>query len=218
MDMRSLARPAADLLTQARCSKLLPLTSIRGHKTTARTKRALKVAPHDSFLPGRSKPMPTAGGQDHIIYNPPSSEASPFHTPFLFLPPNDPRRAALVRMRISNPGLLPGDDAAAVKSEEDLPPSLRYKRRLAKYNLTETDLAEMKRLRKEDPLQWSVRALAAKFECSPIIVQIAAPAPEDHKQWLEQKMDRQKARWGPIKTQAREDRRRRAEMLYRGDL
>lgn len=121
-------------------------------------------------------------------------------------------------MRLSNPGLLPEVDVATGKSEEDLPPAMKYARRLAKYNLNEADLAEMRKLRSEDPLTWSVNALAKKFECSPVIVQIAAPAPAEHKEWAAEKMQRQQARWGPIKTQAREDRKRRAELLYRGQL
>lgn len=216
MDVCSLARPAAEILTRARCSRLLPITAVRGHKTTARTKRSLKVAPHDSFLPDRTRATPM--GEDHIIYNPPSSEASPFHTPFLFLPQNDPRRSALVRMRLSNASLIPGADAAAVKGEEDLPPAMRYTRRLAQYNLNEADMKEMKRLRQEDPLTWNVKALATKFKCSPIFVSIVAPAPADHTKWREEKMERQRARWGPIKTKAREDRQRRTDMLYRGEL
>lgn len=95
---------------------------------------------------------------------------------------------------------------------------MKYPMRLAKYNLTEADMAEMRRLRNEDPITWGVNALARKFECSDVIVRIAAPAPEDHKKWLAEKLERRKARWGPIKTQAREDRKRRAEMLYRGEL
>lgn len=218
MDVCSLARPAAELLTRARSARpFLPITTVRGHKTTARTKRSLKVAPHDSFLPDRTRPTPP--GEDHIIYNPPSSEASPLHTPFLFLPQNDPRRPALVRMRISNSAaLIPGGAGATVKSEADLPEAMRYPRRTPNYNLTEADMKEMKRLRQEDPLKWNVKALSTKFNCSPIIVSIAAPEPEEHTKWREEKMERQRARWGPIKTKAREDRRRRSAMLYRGEL
>lgn len=232
MDVCSLARPAGQILTRARCSRqlptLLPVITVRGHKTAARTKRALKVAPHDSFLPDRSTPMPTpvssgssssTGRGDHIIYNPPASEASPFHTPFLFLPQNDPRRAALVRMRISHAATLtPTGGAHAVTSEADLPPQMKYTRRTASYNLDEAAMQEMKRLRQEDPATWTVKALATKFNCSPIMVSIAAPAPAEHTKWREAKIDRQRERWGPIKTKAREDRQRRAEMLYHGEL
>ncbi|KAL6702312.1 mitochondrial ribosomal protein subunit L20 domain-containing protein [Trichoderma pleuroticola] len=232
MDLRSLLRPAPQLLTPLRCLSApraaaavsVPLTSSRGHKTTARTKRALKMAPHDSFLPSRTAAFPAA---DSIIYNPPASEASPAHTPFIFLPRNDPRRLAITRLRSS------ANDPTAYNSQandssqangssqalgQQLPPEMRYKRRQPKYNLTKEHIDEMRRLRNEDPLTWSVQKLARKFECSTVFVQMAAPAPPEHLQWLKGKLERKMERWGPKKTQAREDRKRRAEMLYRGEL
>ncbi|KAL6857520.1 hypothetical protein ACO1O0_004958 [Amphichorda felina] len=211
MDMRALARPAAELLTRARCQASLPIIAIRGHKTTARTKRSLKIAPHDSFLPDRSPAAPTG---DHIIYNPPASEASPQHTPFLFLPPQDPRRTAIVRMRAVNESVIPGTSTAGQK----LPPVMKYPRRQPRYNLTAEDMDEMRRLRTEDPLTWSVAALARKFDCSPIIVKIAAPPPPSHKKWLQEQQERREARWGPAKTKAKAERKMRTEMLYRGEI
>ncbi|EGR45134.1 uncharacterized protein TRIREDRAFT_81779 [Trichoderma reesei QM6a] len=244
MDLRSLLRPASQLVAPLRhlaaaaissspspSSALLvvPLISTRGHKTTARTKRSLKMAPHDSFLPSRSAAFPAA---DQIIYNPPASEASPEHTPFIFLPRNDPRRLAILRLRnnntFSDPSSQPSSSsssspssteaAAAAAGDGELPPEMRYKRRQPKYNLTKEHIDEMRRLRAEDPLTWSVQRLARKFECSTVFVQMAAPAPEEHLRWLRAKMERKKERWGPIRTAAREDRKRRAEMLYRGEL
>ncbi|PNY28403.1 54S ribosomal protein L20, mitochondrial [Tolypocladium capitatum] len=211
MELRPLLRPAAQLLIAARCPALLPVISSRGHKTAARTKRALKIAPHDSFMPDRSAAFPAA---DSIIYNPPASEASPAHTPFLFLPRSDPRRLALLRMR-SNPG---APSLAPAAEASDLPPAMRYHRRDPKYHLKEDDVAEMRRLRAEDPMKWSVGHLAQKFDCSPIFVRMVAPAPDGHLDWLNAKMERKMARWGPKKTQAREDRKRRTEMMYRGEL
>lgn len=219
MDLRTLfVRPASQLLSPLRlfapskAAAPLPLISSRGHKTTARTKRALKIAPHDSFLPSRTSTAAT----DSIIYNPPSSEASPEHTPFIFLPRNDPRRQAILRLRSS--GNDPTAYSSSVTAEGDLPPEMRYKRRQPKYNLTKEHIEEMRRLRSEDPLTWSVQKLARKFECSTVFVQMAAPATPEHLQWLKAKMERKTERWGPKRTQAREDRKRRAEMLYRGEL
>ncbi|KAL7901534.1 mitochondrial ribosomal protein subunit L20 domain-containing protein [Trichoderma sp. SZMC 28014] len=223
MDLRTLfARPASQLLSPLRLlasSKAitaapLPLIPSRGHKTTTRTKRALKIAPHDSFLPSRTSSA--AAAADSIIYNPPSSEASPEHTPFIFLPRSDPRRQAILRLRSS--GNDPTAYNSSSSSESDLPPEMRYKRRQPKYNLTKEHIEEMRRLRAEDPLTWSVQKLARKFECSTVFVQMAAPAPAEHLQWLKAKMERKMERWGPKRTQAREDRKRRAEMLYRGEL
>ncbi|KAM0261845.1 hypothetical protein ACHAQJ_002048 [Trichoderma viride] len=232
MDLRTLLlRPASQLLNPLRllsASKAtttstvaaavsLPLISSRGHKTTARTKRALKIAPHDSFLPSRS----AIAAADSIIYNPPSSEASPEHTPFIFLPRNDPRRLAIIRLRGSSndpTAYTNNTTAAAAATSGDLPPEMRYKRRQPKYNLTKEHIDEMRRLRSEDPLTWSVQRLARKFDCSTVFVQMAAPAPAEHLKWLQGKMERKMERWGPKRTAAREDRKRRAEMLYRGEL
>lgn len=212
MDVRSLARPAAELLTRSRVN--LPLISTRGHKTTSREKRALKLAPHDSFLPDRSPNAPTG---DHIIYNPPSSQASPLHTPFLFLPDTDPRRSAILRMRLASGE---GNELAIKQTPKGvhLPPAMKYARRTARYHLSTEDMAEMRRLRQQDPVTWSVQALAKKFDCSDIIVRIAAPPPEGHKEWLKAKAERQRERWGPMKKKAMEDRKLRMEMLYKGEL
>ncbi|EFY85459.1 60S ribosomal protein L20 [Metarhizium acridum CQMa 102] len=236
MDLRSLARPVAQLLTTARRT---PLTPKRGHKTTARTKRALKIAPHDSFLPDRTAASPAADSIIYnppaseaspahtpflflppsdprsIIYNPPASEASPAHTPFLFLPPSDPRRSAFLRIRNHPRAPVPNAQPLA---EADLPPKMRYKHRNPRYNLQEEDVAEMRRLRAEDPIKWSVGKLAQRFDCSEVFVKMAAPAPQEHLEWLKGKLERKAARWGPRKTQAREDRKRRADLVYRGQL
>ncbi|KAF7559554.1 hypothetical protein G7046_g4595 [Stylonectria norvegica] len=209
MEFRTLTRPVAKLLTSARSSAALPLIPSRGHKTTARTKRSLKIAPHDSFLPDRAAAFPAA---DSIIYNPPASEASPLHTPYLFLPRNDPRRVAYTRLRhVAGPEALP-------KTDSELPPEMRYRRRTPTYHVTAEDIQEMKRLRHEDPVKWSSNTLAEKFNCSSVFVRMAAPAPVEHLKALQAKQERREARWGPIRTAAREDRKRRTEMLYKGQL
>ncbi|KAK4148059.1 mitochondrial ribosomal protein subunit L20-domain-containing protein [Dichotomopilus funicola] len=74
---------------------MLP-SGVRHKATSARTRRALRIGPHGSFISPDGSPAdratrPTA---DHIIYNPPASAASVLHTPFKFLPTNDPRRRA----------------------------------------------------------------------------------------------------------------------------
>lgn len=210
MERLRLLRPAARLLSGPPPSSLTSLVISRSHKTTSRTKRALKVAPHNSFLPDRSAAFPAPNS---IIYNPPASEASLAHTPFIFLPRSDPRRLAILRVRASG---TPSADTTP--SDESLPPAMNYPRRNPRYHLKEEDVTEIRRLRNEDPVQWSVGRLARKFDCSPIFIQMAAPAPSGHQEWIDAKLERKKARWGPKKLQAREDRKRRAEMLYRGDL
>lgn len=234
MELRAVVRPMAKLLFPAAASPAAgkpSLCPIRCHSTTARDKRALKIAPHDSFLPDRrpgAVPSP-----DCIIYNPPSSEASPEHTPFLFLPRGDPRRTVLLRLQHAaatgtGGGPAPPSPATASSpfsssSADELPPSmnprsLKTYHRNPQGHVTQEQIVEMKRLRQEDPLQWSTARLASKFACSPVFVSIAAPAPKEHIKWLEEKLERKKQRWGHLKRQARDDRRKRAEMMYRGEI
>jgi hypothetical protein len=208
MDFRLAARPVARALCAARCLNQ-PLVATRGHKTAVRTKRALKIAPHDSFLPDRTTVFPAA---DSIIYNPPSSEATPFHTPSIFMPENDARRRALQRME-GHPGAPSG-------AQHELPPTMNYYRRAENpsYHVTPEQIQEMRALRKQDPLTWTVSKLAAKFECSPVFVKLAAPASPEHVKWMKERDARREARWGPIKTRAMADRKRRREMVLRGEI
>ncbi|KAG6057874.1 hypothetical protein E4U32_004908 [Claviceps aff. humidiphila group G2b] len=221
MDLRSLnrpvVRPLAQLFTTLRLTRT-PLITQRGHKTTSRTKRALKIPPHDSFLPSRAAPFPAA---DTIIYNPPSSEASPAHTPFVFLPPNDPRRSALLRIRqttAAEEANKPITGESTTTENDNLPPMMKYKRRMPRHNVTEDDVETIRLLRAEDPITWSVSKLAAKFECSEVFIKMVAPASKEHLKWLQEKLEKKKARWGHIRTQAREERKMRAKMVYRGEL
>ncbi|PFH56801.1 hypothetical protein XA68_15963 [Ophiocordyceps unilateralis] len=216
MELRALLRPVLATTTQH--------MFWRGHKTAARTKRALKLAPHDSFLPDRSVTITDTrpGADDSIIYNPPASEASPAHTPFIFLPREDPRRLALRQIRglsgDGGSGGVGGGETGVSHGSITLPPALRWRQQEPKYHLDENALVEMRRLRVEDPIKWSVGHIAQKFQCSPIFVTMVAPAPPGHIAWLRDRLARKRARWGPKKMQAWEDRKRRAEMLYRGQL
>ncbi|KAK2003284.1 hypothetical protein LX36DRAFT_651262 [Colletotrichum falcatum] len=225
MEARTLNRPATALATLLRQHTAAAVSAAprRGHKTFSRTKRSLNIPPHPDFLPA----APAAG--DTIIYNPPSAAPSVYHTPFKFLPPSDPRRRANLSSLFANSS--PAAAAAATSqptppslSSSDatrpLPPALNVPSRGPKprYHLTREDVAEIRRLRAEDPGFWSVTALARKFDCSETFITICTPAPREHKERLERKLESVKSRWGAIRTKAREDRSRRKEMLFRGEL
>ncbi|KAF0322539.1 hypothetical protein GQ607_010202 [Colletotrichum asianum] len=216
MEARTITRPAATLLRGAARpspSSSPSLTLRRGHKTTTRTKKALKIAPHPDFLPSHQG--------DTILINPPSAAPSVFHTPFKFLPPTDPRRRANLSHLFASSSSS-STSAAATPSAEGtkLPPALAVPSRGAnpRYHLTPADVAEIRRLRAADPVTWSVSALARKFDCSEVFVTICTPAPREHKEKLAQKLESVKDGWGKIRTKAREDRSRRKEMLLRGEL
>lgn len=89
-----------------------------------------------------------------------------------------------------------------------------------KDKLTAEDVAEMRRLRDENPIENSVTKLAKRFNCTKAYVMIATGHKDmtDHKKRMERQLDKLKARWGPRKAKARSDRYKRTEMLYRGEL
>jgi Mitochondrial ribosomal protein subunit L20 len=179
----------------------------RSHQVASRTKRALNIAPHQSFLPSTS-PI----SQTEIILNPPASEPSVYHTPLKFLPKNDPKRRAYL-------GTLYKDATAAASnsSETRLPPEMESPK-MGKYHLTPEDVAEIRRLRDDDPVTWSINNLAKKFQCAPVFIATVARTPRDHKATMEARLERVKSRWGPRKTKARNERKKRKEMLYSGEL
>jgi hypothetical protein len=83
-----------------------------------------------------------------------------------------------------------------------------------KYHLGPEEVAEMQRLRKEDPKQWSLLRLAEKFQCSQLFVQIACKnvdAGQEH----ERRREEARKLWGPRKMTARMDRVRRRDLWGR---
>jgi hypothetical protein len=208
-----LRRPAT---TAARsCSSFTALVlpnrtsqQIRQKSTVNRHKRALGVPPHPSFLTSPSKPS-----SGHIIYNPPSSEPNVLHTPFKFLPKSDPRRKANL------PALFASVAPPAEKTP--LPPMLPFLPGPNKpkiHHLTPDDVSEIRRLRSEDPVTNSVGNLAKKFGCSHLFIQMCTHAPKEHQEAHKARLAAIRARWGPIRAKAREDRARRRQMLLRGEI
>lgn len=185
-----------------------PLQQVRQKSTVNRHKRALGVPPHPSFLTSPSKPS-----SGHIIYNPPSSEPNVLHTPFKFLPKSDPRRKANL------PALFASVAPAAEKTP--LPPMLPFLPGPNKpkiHHLTPDDVSEIRRLRAEDPVTNSVGHLAKKFGCSHLFIQMCTHAPKEHQEAHKARLAAIRARWGPIRAKAREDRARRRQMLLRGEI
>ncbi|KAK1654168.1 mitochondrial ribosomal protein subunit L20-domain-containing protein [Colletotrichum phormii] len=212
MEARTLTRPAATLASLLRQQATTTTVPRRGHKTFSRTKRALNIPPHPDFLPS----TPAAG--DTIIYNPPSAAPSVYHTPFKFLPATDPRRRANLSTLFASSSSQSSSRSTA--TSPPLPPALNVPSRGAtpRYHLSKDDVAEIRKLRAQDPDFWSVSALARKFDCSETFITICTPAPREHTERLARKLEAVKGRWGGIRTKAREDRSRRKEMLFRGEL
>ncbi|KAK8069539.1 hypothetical protein PG994_006155 [Apiospora phragmitis] len=216
MEARPVLRPLTTLLNS--CSRA---GQTRLASSTRRTKKALKLPPHPSFL--------VSGAEaDHITYNPPSAAPSVYHTPFKFLPPSDPRRQAqlssLLRgstglaatAAVSNPTTVPATET----TEKREVPALEEKHQVPvpKYNVTREQVAEMRALRASDPMKWSVVRLAERFECSKLFVMICCKASAEHQARERERKEAIKARWGPSRSLAREDRKKRRTLLLRGEL
>ncbi len=189
-------RPIVGSITSTSSQSSTVLHKLCRHESSfRRTKQRLRVKPEASSF---SEPSIR---QDHIVFNPPSSAPSVYHTPSKFLPKND-QRQSLFASRVSSSSNPPTTTA--------LPPPIRkpYEK---KYHLTEADIAEIRRLRKEDPGLWTREKLAKKFDCSNFFIAIVCEASKEHKESQLRVLETVKSRWGRRRREAREDRTRRRE-------
>lgn len=211
--MTNLVRPAA-----RRCASSTRTTlkhQIRTKATSARTRRALNIAPHPSFLSADML------NRDTIIFNPPSSSASVYHTPFKFLPKTDPRRRAnLASLFESHFG---GASAAAaapkpVDASQMGPLVMQAPVFAERPPVTKEEVEEMRQLRTSDPYQWTVKRLSEKYQIPQAFVMACCQAPKEKIEFERKKLELASQRWGAIKRKAKEDKAKRREMLYRGEL
>ncbi|GKT91063.1 60S ribosomal protein [Colletotrichum tofieldiae] len=209
MEARTLTRPATALATLLR-QQTATAVPRRGHKTFSRTKRSLNIPPHPDFLPS----TPAAG--DAIIYNPPSAAPSVYHTPFKFLPPSDPRRRANLSSLFANPSAATSQTTSSGSSSAARPLPRPSTSPPAAPSRATTSLAKTSpRSAASAP---RTRASGASPPSRANLHHHLHPAPREHKERLERKLEGVKSRWGTIRTKAREDRSRRKEMLFRGEL
>jgi hypothetical protein len=166
---------------------------VRHESSARRHTKALRLHPHPSMKLTANSPR-----TDHIVYNPPSSAPSPLLTPALFLPKDDPRRQFLA---VAKP-------AAETTESQALPPPVRrpYEK---SYHLTPTDMKEIRRLRNSDPVRWNRVTLAKKFNCSSIFIGMVCQATEARIKEMAARVEKVKARWGPRRAAARQDRQKR---------
>ncbi|KAL4783964.1 mitochondrial ribosomal protein subunit L20-domain-containing protein [Aspergillus varians] len=170
----------------------------RSQSSYRRTKQRLRVKPDASFGLSSEKT------QDHIIYNPPSSSPSVYHTPTKFLPPDDARRT------------LRTDNHANSQNVEQLP-SVFNSSIEKKYHLRPSDITEIRKLRLSDPMTWSRAKLAKRFDCSPIFIAQVCEASPQKKEIQKQVLEAVQSRWGAKRRMAREDRKMRKETWGRDE-
>jgi len=224
-------------------------SGVRHKSSAARTRRALNIPPHPSFLGSNAVAADRAARPttDQIIYNPPSSAASVFHTPFKFLPQNDPRRRANLASELfaasttiqypssshsqSTQTTHPSEaqnhqqqEAAAGEGGEEggdahpFPSIEGAPRYRARHHLTKADIEEMRRLREADPVAHSVQSLSFRFQCSKLFVMMCCQAPREHKDKVKAELDKAQERWGPRRRAARDERRACMGLLFNGEI
>ncbi|KAI9928070.1 hypothetical protein ASPWEDRAFT_42263 [Aspergillus wentii DTO 134E9] len=179
-------------------SESAALISRRNQSSYRRAKQRLRVKPDVSFG------VPSNQFQDQIIYNPPSSAPSIYHTPTKFLPPNDARRALRTDSSVGqhNAGELPGVFKTAPER---------------KYHLNPSDIEEIRKLRLSDPMTWSRWKLAKRFDCSPMFIGMVCEASPQKKEIQRQVLEAVQSRWGAKRRMAREDRQLRKESWGRDE-
>ncbi|KAK3197689.1 hypothetical protein GRF29_216g913819 [Pseudopithomyces chartarum] len=219
----STCKSAVRICTTARSPfqpSLLPRTQSRHESTTRRQKKLLTVQQAPSYTPNRPEPT--------LIFNPPSSAPSVYHTPLKFLPQNDRRRAlyasflststqrahrtatppvASAGTPLSTASFMPPKPSAA------LPPPVRqpYEK---KYHLTDVEIKEIQRLRAEDPVRWTRVRLAEKFGCTQFFVGMIAKD-EAKAEKVAREHERARSKWGERRRDARHQRERRKELWGR---
>ncbi|KAF2450051.1 hypothetical protein P171DRAFT_405757 [Karstenula rhodostoma CBS 690.94] len=216
----STCKSAARISTAVRPSSLLPRIQTRHESTTRRHKKLLTVQQAPSYTPTRPEPT--------LIFNPPSSAPSAYHTPLKFLPQNDKRRALYASFlststqrahrTATSPVAAPGTPLSASSflpptPSAHLPPPVRqpYEK---KYHLTDVDIKEIQRLRAEDPDRWTRVRLAEKFGCSQFFVGMVAKNGVKAEK-VAREHDRARGRWGEMRREARHERERRKELWGR---
>ncbi|MCJ1468219.1 hypothetical protein MMC07_006847 [Pseudocyphellaria aurata] len=197
--------PASSFSVPSSLFRLLVPAFRRHASSSRRTAKKLRVKPDQTF----TSSIPPDKLYDHIVFNPPSSAPSVYHTPAAFLPPSDPRRQLLAE---SFSHANPYDDP-----NRELPPPARRLPQEKRYHLREEEIAEIRRLRTLDPNVWTRKKLAEKFDCSQFFVGMVVQASKEKKEKEKQILESVKEKWGRRKRYAREDRRKRRELWERDE-
>ncbi|KAB8576174.1 hypothetical protein FH972_025702 [Carpinus fangiana] len=247
--------PLRTRLSPSTPSRLTQIRHASGPSTPRRARKALNIPPaphaggssisaggtsgrshqpHPTPLTGSSGNLGTFPAGDRIVYAPPSSAPTPFHTPAKFLPRDDPRSAALSRLAAAKQQHLQQHqrrDSAQHGTGlggERLPPTLPPTRRPTQHvsaassaagapHLSATAVAEMRALRREDEEKWTATRLAERFGCSRFFVGLVVQASPERRRVVQKEVDAVRARWGRKRRVARMERGMRKELWGRDE-
>ncbi|RMZ82305.1 hypothetical protein DV738_g1817, partial [Chaetothyriales sp. CBS 135597] len=190
------------------CARYFSSTPGAHEATYRRSRVKLKIKPDPSFLPTKTEQ------HDHIIYNPPPSMPNVYHTPAIFLPKDDKRRAL---QATALPNVAPETLATQTTPLPPgvLPPPVRkpYEK---KYHLTDAQVEEIRRLAQEDPAKWTRTTLSKKFDCSPFFITMIFQGMGKKQNSIQKQVTAAvKSHWGVKRRTAREDRQIRKERWFR---
>ncbi|CAG8522424.1 10956_t:CDS:1 [Funneliformis caledonium] len=96
-------------------------------------------------------------------------------------------------------------------SYDDLPPPLKPIKEKS-YHLTQEQVKEIQQLREQNPVKWSRKKLAEKFECSQLYIGIIAPVSKERRAQLEEEKNAEIEEMGWKKRFIRKERVRRREI------
>lgn len=86
------------------------------------------------------------------------------------------------------------------------------------YNVTPDVVAEVRRLREEDPAQWTVNKLAKKFGISRMVANVITQESRARQSQISEELAELKKSWPLAKSQGRIDRRKRVQMWLRNEF
>lgn len=146
-----------------------------------------------TFHPVRSANKTKILLPEGVVHNPPSSVPTPHQTPAAFLPESDPRKTAVWNTVKHNTEYMPPLTEPAQKQ----------------YNVSPEDIAEIQRLRFEEPEVWTRKALAKKFNCSPFFISLVSKPTPERQAEMDRRLGVIKSQWTERRALARRDRARR---------
>ena len=187
------------------CAELLSPVQKRQESTYRRARSKLNIKPDPAFVPTKTEQ------HDHIIYNPPPSMPNVYHTPTIFLPHHDKRRAIQAALQPLPQMQLEVEKLYRVDQKGWKPPQ-----ELAQ--LKQADVDEIRRLRLEDPVKWTQNRLADNYNCSNTFVgRIIKGLSKEKTQQQRAVTEVVRSSWGNKRRIAREDREIRKDKWYRDE-
>lgn len=129
-----------------------------------------------------------------------------YHRP----PPSAPTPYSLTTAPAS-PLLRPPSSSPNSNTAGEEPPTLKPTPSPKRLHLNAEAVAEIQRLRREDPRTNSRIALSKQFECSPVFVGMVAPLPKEQYERVWEDLEKRRRGWGQRKVMIKEIRKRRRD-------